>query len=141
MKTIVQSVFYIVLLFWIIAFVKMILTYIRWDADTIFFTGCMVLTFGFIPAIMFSYWKKSKNSLVWILVISILLSFLAGIAGTKTAFHSFLPNFWIGIILQAFSFIILSFVTSERKTILLIWIIWLVFSIVLMTIHILNGTL
>ncbi len=141
MKAFANSLFYLILLFWIVALVKMILNYIHWDAKTIFYAGCVLMTFGFIPGMIFSYWKKSSKKLIWILFLSVTLSVLAFLAGTKSGFNSFLPNFWVGILLQAISLGILSLVTTERKTILLIWIIWLIFSIVLMTIHLLEGTL
>jgi len=141
MKAYVQAFFYLVIFLWIVAFVKMILVYIHWDAETIFTAGCVLLTFGFIPGTAFSYRARIKKNLPWILVIAITLSILAFLSGTKSAFNSFLPNFWIGIILQAFALGILSLVTTEKRTIILIWCTWLAFSIVLLTIHLLNGTL
>ena len=141
MKKLAQAFFYIVLLFWIVALLKMILIYIHWDAKTIFFAGCILMSFGFIPGILFSYWEKSKKNLVWILLVSITISILAYLAGTKSGLNSFLPNFWIAALLQALALGILSLLTTERKMILIIWLTWLVFSSVLMTIHLLDGTL
>ena len=141
MRTLTQAIFYVVMLFWIVALVKMIMIYIQWDAKTIFTAGCVLMTFGFIPSMLFSYWKKGVKKFTLILVISVILSILAYLSGTLTGIAPIFPNFWIGILIQALALGILSLITTERKTIMVIWIVWLTFSIVLMTIHLLGGTL
>ncbi len=141
MKPLPLAIFYLVIFLWIVALVKMILIYIHWDASTIFTAGCVLMTFGFIPSLLVSHWKKGGKNFTLILVLSVSLSILGYLSGTLKGIISILPNFWIGILLQAIALGILSFITTERRTILIIWITWLSFSILLMTIHLQKGTL
>jgi hypothetical protein len=144
LKIISEAVFYVIMLILVVAMVKMIMSYIVWDARKIFTTGSFLLTFGYIPILLFSRWGKCKmshRSLIIILISSITLSLLAFITGTTALFGSIFPNFWIGVLLQAFALGILTLITTERRTIMITWIAWLSFSTVLMTLHLVNGTL
>jgi hypothetical protein len=141
MKAAIQAFFYMVILFWVISLLKMILIYIRWNAETLFLVGCVLMTTGFMPMVLYSYRERYKKKMIWIILLPIGLSVLAYLAGTKSGFNNFFPNFWIAILLQALALGILSVVTAERRTILMIWMTWIVFSTVLMTMHLLDGTL
>jgi hypothetical protein len=141
MKTFTRAIFYLIMFLWLVALLKIILIYIHWDAKTIFTTGSVLMTFGFIPSLFFSFRKKGIKQNILILIISLGLSVLAYLSGTLTWMGSFFPSFWISILLQAIALGTLSLVTTERITIIVIWIVWLSFSILMMTIHLQNGTL
>jgi hypothetical protein len=141
MKTFNQAIVYLIVFLWMAALLKIILIYVHWNAETIFTAGCVLMTFGFIPSLFVLYRKKVTKQNILILIISIVLSVLAYLSGTLKGPGSFFPNFWISILLQAIALGTLSLVTTERRTILIIWIVWLSFSILMMAIHLQNGTL
>ena len=141
MKTFTHAIFYLILFLWLAALLKIILIYIHWDAKTIFTAGCVLMTFGFIPALFLSFRQQGAKQNILTLIISLTLSILAYVSGTLTGMGSFFPNFLISILLHAIALGILSLITTERKTIMIIWIVWLSFSILMMTIHLQNRTL
>ena len=143
MKTLAQALFYVLMFIWIVALVKVIMAYIYWDSKTIFTAGAILLTFGFIPSLLFSGWDSSftHKRLILVLIVSLILSVLAYLAGSTDIFGSIFPNYWIAVLLQALSLGILSLITTERRIIMMIWIAWLAFSIVLMAMHLVNNTL